>query len=114
MFEALIAGLIIVALLLAAWLPPTWILWLGVGLGALGAIVGVPAGIVYHLRLWRALRAVGHPTAGMWIRPHALHEHLDEGTREGIRVIFALGAAGFVVTLIGAAGVVTAVARLLW
>ncbi|MCA9682254.1 MAG: hypothetical protein KC457_08665 [Myxococcales bacterium] len=113
MFEALIAALIVGMLILAAWLPPMTILWCGVVLGSLGALIGVPAGLVYHGQLWRALRAGGHPTTGMWLRPHHMHHFLDEPTQARIKITFAIGAAGFVATLLGAVGVVTGVVRLL-
>lgn len=112
MFEIVIAVAIVAALLLAAMIPPMTMLWAGVVLGSLGALLGLPAGFVYHARLWRALRAEGLATTGMWIRPHHLHRQLSDARRGPLQVWFAVGAAGFGLTVLGATGVVTAIVRL--
>lgn len=112
-FEALIALLIVLALVLSAALPAGWLLWVGAGLGTLGASFGVPAGLIYHARLWRSLRRNGKSTAGFWLRPMALHAELDEADRAMIQRWFAIGAVGFGVTMLGALGVVIAIVRLL-
>ncbi|MFV8754218.1 hypothetical protein ACNOYE_27050 [Nannocystaceae bacterium ST9] len=113
MFEAAIALMIVLALLASAALPPAWLLWVGVGLGTLGAGFGVPAGLVYHARLWRALRRHDKSTAGFWLNPMRLHDELPERELVGVRLWFAIGAIGFVATLLGALAVVVAVVRLL-
>lgn len=112
MFEVLVTVAIVVVLALSAWLPPTMLMWVGAGILGLGALVGVPAGLVYHAQLWRALRAGGHATEGMWIRPHALHHQIagDEGER--IRALFAVGALGFGGTMLGAVALVIGFVRL--
>ncbi len=112
-FEAAIALSIVLALLASATLPPEWLLWVGVGLGSLGAGVGVPAGLVYHAVLWRALRRHDKSTQGMWLRPMRLHGELPEHDRQIVQRWFAIGAIGFVATLLGALAVVVAVVRLL-
>lgn len=112
MFEVIIAALIIAALLLAAMIPPMTLLWTGAILGTLGALFGLPAGFVYHAKLWRALQAEGLDTKGMWIRPHHLHRELSDARREPVVVLFAIGAAGFGLTMLGAVAVVSAIVRL--
>ncbi|WP_146157352.1 hypothetical protein [Enhygromyxa salina] len=112
MFEIVIAIGIIVALLASAMIPPMSLLWLSVGVGTLGAGLGLPAGFVYHAKLWRALRAEGHATGDMWLRPHHLHVKLSDQRRSAVVVWFAVGAVGFGLTMLGAAGVLTAVVRL--
>ena len=111
-FELIIAGLIITALLAAALIPPMSLLWAGAIVGTLGAAFGLPAGFVYHARLWRALRAEGLDTDGMWIRPHHLHRKLSDGRREPIVALFTVGAVGFGLTMLGAVAVVAAIVRL--
>lgn len=111
MFEVVIAALIVVALVLAAMIPPMTLLWIGVILGTLGALLGVPAGLVYHARLWKALRAEGHGTEGMWLRPHHLHAKVSEDRLAPIEAWFAAGVVGFAMTMLGAVGVVSGVVR---
>lgn len=112
-FEAAIALLIVFVLLATAALPPTWLLWLGASIGSLGAGFGVPAGLVYHAQLWRALRRNGKSTQGMWLRPMRLHGELPEHELPRIHRWFAIGALGFIATILGAIAVVIAVVRLL-
>jgi hypothetical protein len=112
-FEAAIVVLIVLALVVAAAMPATWLLWIGAGLGTLGAVFGVPAGLVYHAQLWQALRRNDKSTAGIWLRPMRLHDQLPEHELRSIQVWFAIGAIGFVATIVGAIGVVVAVVRLL-
>lgn len=112
-FEAAIALLIVIALLATAALPPTWLLWAGASIGSLGAGFGVPAGLVYHARLWQGLRRNGKSTVGIWLRPMQLHGELPESERQIVQRWFAIGALGFIATILGAVAVVVAVVRLL-
>jgi hypothetical protein len=112
-FEAAIALLIVLVLLATAALPASALLWAGAGLGTFGAIFGVPAGLVYHARLWKALRRNGKSTAGIWLRPMRLHGELPEHELRVVQWWFAVGAIGFVVTILGAVAVVVAIVRLL-
>lgn len=113
MFEALVVLAILALLVTAALLPPLTLLWFGAALGSLGALVGVPAGLIYHARLWRALQAHGLETGGFWLRPHRLHDKLPDDERQIVRVWFAVGALGFAATVFGAVGVVAGVLRYL-
>jgi hypothetical protein len=113
MFEAIVAASILAALVLAAVIPAMALLWLGAVIGALGALIGVPAGVVYHLRLWRALEAEQLGTEGFWLRPHHLHDRLSDERLRPIERWFAVGVVGFVATLVGGVGVGTAFVRLL-
>lgn len=112
-FEAAIALLIVLALLATAALPPIWLLWVGAGVGTFGAAFGLPAGLVYHARLWAALRRNDKPTGDMWLRPTRLHDELPDPERRIVQRWFAIGALGFGATMLGATGVVVAVVRLL-
>jgi hypothetical protein len=110
-FELLIALSIVAALILAAVVPPLMLLWVGVVLGTFGALLGVPAGLIYHARLWRALRERGQPTTGFWLRPHHLHDKLSAAQLGPIQAWFFAGVVGFGLTLLGAVGVVAGVVR---
>src|SRR5690606_4465042 len=107
------AALIIACLVLAAVIPAMTMLWLGAGIGTLGAVIGLPAGTIYHARRWRSLRAEHHGTVRFWRRPHALHDKLSESRLRPIRVWFAIGVVGFGLTMLGGTGVAVAVVRLL-
>jgi len=113
MFEVIIAALILASLIVAAVVPAGALLWLGVIVGSLGAIVGVPAGVVYHVKLWRSLQAAGQATDGFWLRPHRLHDRLADAQLGPIEAWFMVGVVGFVLTVSGGVGVVTAFVRLL-
>lgn len=71
----------------------------GVALVALGMAIGVPAGALYHVQLWRALR----PARLWWLHPTALHARLDGAARRRVLGWFKLGAAGFVLAILGCA-----------
>lgn len=113
MIEAIVAALIVLCLVLAAVIPAMALLWLGAGIGTLGALIGLPAGFIYHARLWRSLKADNHTTDGFWLRPHALHDKLSEQQLRPIRVWFAIGVVGFGLTMLGGTGVGIAIVRLL-
>ena len=111
-FEAIIAVAIIVALILGAMIPAMTLVWLGFALVAIGALVGVPAGLVYHARLYQALKAEARPTKGMWLKPYELHDKLSEARRDPLLVLFAIGALGFGLTVLGAGALLTGLVRL--
>jgi len=113
MIEAIVAALIVACLVLAAVIPAMTLLWLGAGIGTLGALIGLPAGVIYHARLWRSLRAANQGTEGFWLRPHTLHDKLSEQQLRPIRVWFAIGVVGFGLTMLGGTAVAIAIVRLL-
>jgi hypothetical protein len=88
-----------------AWNVP---LGLGVTLVVLGIVVGVPAGIVYHLRLYRAL----HPASGWWLHPTALHTQLSDAQRTGVMRWFRVGALSFILAIVGCALAALGAARI--
>lgn len=113
MFETLIAVAIVVMLLAAALIPPMTLMWMGVAIGTIGAVVGLIAGFVYHAQLWRALRLEGFGTKGIWLRPHHLHSKLSNERRRPVQQWFWIGAASFGLTMLGSTAVITAIVRLL-
>jgi hypothetical protein len=81
----------------------------GAGVLALGLIVGVAAGVVYHVVLFRALSPLGVLRPGWWWRPTSLHVHLSSTLRRRVLPWFYAGAAGFFVALAGCAVVLAAI-----
>jgi hypothetical protein len=82
-------------------LPPEALLAAGAGLALAGLALGVPTGLVYHLRLRAALRARAALPARWWLHPTVLHAELREDERRSVLAWFAAGGAGFVLTVLG-------------
>jgi hypothetical protein len=97
---ALAAGAFVLPLL--AW---TAILEAGAWLIALGLVLGVPTGFVYHVKLARALAARGELPPRWWLAPTSLHGRLRAEERLPVLLWFFLGGAGFVLTIAGCAAV---------
>ena len=103
----LVAGLVAVPALLAA-VPWHVTFGLGVSLVALGMAIGVPAGAMYHVQLFRAVRPTG---ARWWLHPTGLHGQVPEGMRGGVMRWFRVGAFGFVLAIVGCAMVAVGALR---
>ena len=93
-----VAGLVAVPALVAV-VPWEVTFGLGVALVALGMLVGVPAGALYHVRLWRAVRPAAG--SGWWLHPTGLHARLEARDRRPVMRWFRVGAVGFVVAMLG-------------
>jgi hypothetical protein len=100
-FEAAIATVVLLYLLLLGVLGIEWQLAAGAALALVGLVGGGGAGIVYHLALRRALVRVGASTRGWLWSPVSCHRLLDEQGRAEVLPWFRVGAAGFVVCLAG-------------
>lgn len=119
MIEALLVlgSLVLLGLLgfVAPLVPPGG--WIGAGwiAAAGGLAVGVPTGLVYHVRLARALARRGRLPPRWWLRPTALHGALEPEDRRRVLPWCTAGAAGFLATVAGClaivAGVVSAAFR---
>jgi hypothetical protein len=107
MFElALVLGLLALfigsaaALAYAAW----WVLFgAGLVLIGLGLVVGVPAGLYYHVLLYRFLQPRAQLTPRWWLAPNRLHQRLQARELKIVRRWFIAGAAGFVASVLGCA-----------
>ena len=111
MFEAAIASVLLLYLVLLGVLGVELQVTLGAGLALVGLLGGGGAGVVYHLALRRALERLGASTRGWLWAPVSRHRLLDE---QGLREVlpwFRLGAAGFFVCLAGIAMVAVAVIK---
>ncbi|HWR97917.1 MAG TPA: hypothetical protein VN317_05785 [Candidatus Methanoperedens sp.] len=67
----------------------------------LGLVAGIPAGIVYHALLFRALAAHGSVTPRWWWHPTRLHASLPAAARRPFLPWFRAGAAGFLLAIVG-------------
>jgi len=86
---------------LLSYAPWDWLFGGGIVLSLLGLAVGVPTGLWYHVRLYRAVRARGPVPPRWWVRPDRLHAQLTEDERAGVMRPFYFGAAGFVLSVLG-------------
>lgn len=103
----LLGGLIAVPALFAV-VPWDVTFGLGVSLIALGMAIGVPAGALYHVQLFRAVR----PTSRRWwLHPTGLHDRLPDGMRGPVLRWFRIGAVGFVLAIVGCAMVAVGALR---
>jgi hypothetical protein len=105
---ALVLGALVAVPALFAVVPWEVTFGLGVALIGLGMAIGVPAGAMYHVRLWRAVRPTG---TRWWLHPTGLHPHLGDGERPSVMRWFKLGAAGFVLAILGCAFVAVGALR---
>ena len=111
MLEAAIALALLGCLLLLA-LPGIELqVVLGTVLTLVGLVGGGGAGIVYHLRLRAALVRLGADTRGWLLAPVSRHDLLDERAKRRVLPWFRIGAAGFLVCLVGIGTIVVAVLR---
>jgi hypothetical protein len=101
MVELRLVGLILGGFVVVPWLMAMapWEVTFGIGvtLVVLGMAVGVPAGALYHLRLWQTLK----PERRWWIHPTALHDQLTGAARSRVLFWFRFGAVGFVIAIAG-------------
>lgn len=67
----------------------------------LGFSIGLPAGTVYHLRLYRALALRGPVPRSFWLRPTSLHQELEAGEWRAIAPWFVIGGTGFALIILG-------------
>ena len=102
MIELGVVGLVVAALVavpaLFAVVPWDVTFGLGVALVGLGMALGVPAGALYHWQLYRAVRPTG---ARWWLHPTSLHGAVPLGARGSVMRWFKVGAAGFVLAIVG-------------
>lgn len=83
-------------------LPAHYLILGGIGALALGAVVGIPAGIYYHVVLRRLLLMHGPLPERWWLHPVQLHETLSDDEQRRFMPWFYVGGTGFVLTIVGA------------
>lgn len=94
--------------------PAEWLLQASCVCSVLGLLVGLPTGFWYHVKLHDSLRRAGDLPPRWWLRPVAHHAHLSADERSGVMPWFAIGGAGFVLTIVGCLGVAAAVLLEAW
>lgn len=76
-----------------------------------GFVIGLPAGTLYHVRLYRALARHGPVPRSFWLRPTALHAQLGHEEWRGIAPYFIAGGIGFALIVVGCAIMLLGVLR---
>lgn len=97
-----VAIIAVMCLASGMWLVPWETLYeAGMWVTAAGFALGVPAGVVYHVRLYRALRPRGELTPGWYWRPLRFNALLRAGERSGVMAWCYAGGLGFAIICIG-------------
>ncbi len=73
----------------------------GMGLAALGFLVGIPTAIVYHWRLYDALARCDRLPTRWWLSPTSHHGLIPPADRRQVLAWGAIGGAGFVAVVLG-------------
>lgn len=66
-----------------------------------GGLLGLPAGLYYHVVLYRCLQELGGAPRGWYWHPTRYHRRLDRSQMSGVRLWFTLGGAGFGLMILG-------------
>jgi len=110
---ALAPLILLVGLALTAIFVPLQVLAsFALALMALGFVLGMPAGLGYHVVLRRELLLVGALPRGWYWRPQKHHRLLDLPAQRRLRPWFVVGAGGFLLIVVGFA--LAALALALW
>jgi hypothetical protein len=88
---------------LAMNVDPEWLLFGGMWIVAGGFALGLPTGALYHLTLYRSLRRANALPARWWLRPTSHHDRIPVADRVRVLGWCYLGAAGFLVIVVGIA-----------
>ena len=86
---------------LVGWLAWQTLLTLGLVLLGLGTLGSFPSSVLYHVRLHRSLAPRGALPRRWWLSPIRLHERLDPAGRAAVLPWFYVGAASFVLAVLG-------------
>lgn len=73
----------------------------GIWLTAAGFALGVPTGIIYHVRLYQVLHPRGQLTRGWYWRPLRFNSLLRKEERSGVLSWCYVGGFGFLVICVG-------------
>jgi hypothetical protein len=68
---------------------------------AAGFFIGLPAGTLYHLKLYKCLAIRGPVPKSFWLRPTSLHQELEATEWRGIAPWFVIGGTGFALIVLG-------------
>ena len=106
----------LMCLLSAVWLTPWETLYYGgIWVTLAGFVIGVPTGLVYHVRLHQVLGPRGELPRGWFWRPLRFNSRLRKDERAGVMTWCYIGGLGFGIICVGllmmGAGVSVAVLR---
>jgi hypothetical protein len=105
MIEALfvfgVVGMLVLMGLLAFVLTVEVLLIAGAVCIGVGFAIGLPAGTLYHMKLYRELALQGPVPRSFWLRPTSLHGRLDAEQWRPIAPWFVVGGTGFVLIVLG-------------
>jgi hypothetical protein len=101
MIEAAVFAALVGAMALVAFAPWPLLLEAAALATLLGMLVGLPSGLLYHLRLRAALLQAGALPPRWWLEPVRLHERLEPATLRRVLPSFYVGAAGFLLCALG-------------
>jgi hypothetical protein len=109
-----LAPLLLLALLAltAMFVPLSVLASFALSLMAFGFVVGLPAGLGYHIVLRRELLRVGPLPRGWYWSPQTHHALLEGPAVRRLRPWFVVGAGGFLLIIVGFA--LAALALALW
>ncbi len=95
----LLMGMIVLAV--AFYVPWTLTYNLGFGVTLLGAVIGLPTGTIYHIQLYRMLRARGELPSDWYWQPIPLNERLTAWERPRVLPWCYIGGVGFLLIVVG-------------
>ena len=104
MIEVVLVGAVVLSLFAVQYgsaVDPELLLVLSVALIAAGLAIGLPAGLGYHILLARALKVANLDAKRWWLRPTSFHDDLPAATRRRFMPWFRVGAAGFLIAVVG-------------
>jgi hypothetical protein len=107
-----VVGLFVGVVMAAAGLPVLTLVWTGVAVIVAGMAVGLPAGVGYHVAMFRGLVASGVDAPKWWWSPVRYHEQLDDKSRESVMPWFIAGVVGATLAFVGCAILVVCLFRL--
>jgi hypothetical protein len=87
--------------LLTTLLTPGLMTELGLWTLMVGLMTGIPAGLWYHVLLYRALARKMSLPSNWWISPVQYHARLDQRELSRLQPWFTIGGIGFVLSLSG-------------
>jgi hypothetical protein len=73
----------------------------GVGCVAAGFLLGLPAGTLYHVKLYQQLAKRGRVPRSFWLRPTSWHAQLEAAEWRAIAPWFVAGGTGFALIVLG-------------
>ncbi|MBI4509742.1 MAG: hypothetical protein HY698_08890 [Deltaproteobacteria bacterium] len=100
-FAFLIVLFLVAVSLLGTAMSGDTLLSVGFVVAVAGLLIGVPTGLLYHVRLRRALMRKGGVQSRWWLFPTAFHGRLDPELRASVMPWFYAGATAFFISVVG-------------